>query len=370
MTSLVFVHGVNTRSTAAHLAAVKVRDQLFLEVGLGGNGTIINSGWGDLVTTWSWDEASLPTPDDVRKDAPYALGTVAAPKAGAPTSAVAAFARSSPREAVDEVFVQLIDQALLEQRTVTDDELRDFKGAVTYLGKEEVAQPKLFTARSDELFARELRSRISEGGAATYGLLDPLTKCIKGFADRIGNAASGVAVDLARGGLNDRIGRFLGDIFTYLQDQGPTRQMIRQEIIGKLQEGTARGDKLVAVGHSMGGVILYDLLSDPAKPLGNIRVDLLVTVGSQVGVFEEMKLYRSSSPAFSAASKNRVPALPNVSRWLNVYDPVDMLGFRCSPIFEGVEDFVFSSTTSLLDANTAYFKRPRFFARFAARLKP
>ena len=46
------------------------------------------------------------------------------------------------------------------------------------------------------------------------------------------------------------------------------------------------GDKLIAVGHSMGGVILYDLLSDPDKPLGDLKLDLLVTVGSQVGVFE------------------------------------------------------------------------------------
>ena len=118
-------------------------------------------------------------------------------------------------------------------------------------------------------------------GTAAYGLVDPLTDLVKGLADRIGNAASGVALDLARGGLNDRIGRFLGDVFTYLQDRGPARAKIRQEVLGKLKDGATRGDKLVAVGHSMGGIILYDLLSDPDKPLGDLKLDLLVTVNSR-----------------------------------------------------------------------------------------
>ena len=118
-------------------------------------------------------------------------------------------------------------------------------------------------------------------GTAAYGLVDPLTDLVKGLADRIGNAASGVALDLARGGLNDRIGRFLGDVFTDLQDRGPARAKIRQEVLGKLKDGATRGDKLVAVGHSMGGIILYDLLSDPDKPLGDLKLDLLVTVNSR-----------------------------------------------------------------------------------------
>lgn len=369
MTTVVFVHGVNTRSTEAYRAEVKVRDQLFLEVGLGGKGAVINSSWGDRVTTWAWNQASLPTAADIKKDAPYALGSAAAPKTGSPSNTVASFARTAPQEAVDELFIQLVDKALGLKKTLTPAELADFKAATAYLGKDDAAEPKPFTAQSDELFAQELRKRITDGDAG-YGLFDPLAGLVKGFADRLGNAASGVALDLTRGGLNDRIGRFLGDVFTYLQERGPTRALIREEVIGKLKEGANKGDTLVAVGHSMGGIILYDLLSDPDKPLGDLKLDLLVTVGSQVGVFEEMKLFQSSSPEYSAALDNRVPPLAKVGRWLNVYDPVDMLSFRCSPIFEGVEDFPFTSTTSLVDAHSAYFKRPRFFARFAARLSP
>ncbi len=370
MTSLVFVHGVNTRSTEAYRAEVAIRDQLFRDVALGGNGTIINSSWGDLVLTWRWSQASLPTPMDFEQDKAFALGPRQGPGAGTPSSRVAAFAARAPHEAIDELFVQLVETALLEKRSLTAAELGDFVAASAYLSKLDDGEPlPPFAAQSDELFAKELRAKLS-GGDAGYGLVDPLKNLVKGFADRIGNAASGAVLDLVRGGLNERFGRFLGDVFTYLQDGGANREKIREEVTAKLRAGAAAGEKLVVVGHSMGGVILYDLLSDPKRPLGDLHIHLLVTVGSQVGVFEEMKLFSSSLPAYSAANQNRVPPLSSVSRWLNVYDPVDPLSFRCSGIFEGVEDFVFSSTTSLLDAHSAYFKRPRFFARLARRLQP
>jgi hypothetical protein len=259
MTALVFVHGVNTRSTEDYLAEVKVRDQLFLQIGLGGNGAVINSSWGDLVTTWAWNQASLPSGADIKKDSPYALGSVAAPKTGSARNTVASFARTAPQEAVDELFVQLVDKVLRERRTLTVGELGDFKAAAAYLAQGDTAQPQRFTAPSDELFAKELRTRMARAGTAAYGLVDPLTDLVKGLADRIGNAASGVALDLARGGLNDRIGRFLGDVFTYLQDRGPARAKIREEVLGKLKDGATTDDKLVAVGHSMGGIILCDL---------------------------------------------------------------------------------------------------------------
>jgi len=371
MTCLVFVHGVNTRSVPTYLAEVAVRDQLFRDVALEGTGTVVNSRWGDLVTTWSWNQASLPTQAQAKQDEPFALGAGPGAKPDGPSNRVATFAGKVPHEAIDEVFVQLVDRAVQEQRQLTAAELRDFKAATAYLGEgdEDPARPlPPFTAPSDDLFVRELRTLL-DGGDAAYGLVDPLKALVKGLADRAANAASGAALGLARGGLNDRIGRFLGDVFTYLQDHGPNRASIREEVIGLLKDAPA-GGKLVAVGHSMGGIILYDLLSDPDNPLGELKVDLLVTVGSQVGVFEEMKLFRGSSPAYSALHKNRVPALTKAGRWLNVYDPLDALSFRCSDVFEGVEDFVFRDTTSLLDAHSAYFKRPRFFARLARRLAP
>jgi hypothetical protein len=120
----------------------------------------------------------------------------------------------------------------------------------------------------------------------------------------------------------------------------------------------------------MGGVILYDMLTDPdgaGLPAG-FKVDVLATVGSQVGVFEEFKLYASSSSAYSATHQNKVPFPAKVDSWINVFDPVDLLSFRCEPVFEGVKDYMFSSATGLASAHTAYFKRPKFHARLKVRL--
>jgi hypothetical protein len=65
----------------------------------------------------------------------------------------------------------------------------------------------------------------------------------------------------------------------------------------------------------------------------------------------------------------KAPHAHAVDVWWNVYDPVDLLSFRCEPIFQDVRDFEFSSATGLIDAHTSYFKRPRFYARLRQRLK-
>ena len=67
----------------------------------------------------------------------------------------------------------------------------------------------------------------------------------------------------------------------------------------------ATDEPIIVVAHSMGGNIVYDLLTSSRLAL---VVDVLVTVGSQVAVFEEMKLF--------AASNSAVPsrAVPKVAR--------------------------------------------------------
>ena len=93
------------------------------------------------------------------------------------------------------------------------------------------------------------------------------------------------------------------------------------------------------------------------------EVDLFVSVGSQPALFQEMSLFGAAVAAPGKASK------PNaVAHWWNVYDPVDLLSFRCEPVFAGVEDFEFSSAAGLIDAHGSYFKRPIFYARLYERL--
>ncbi|MFH9585757.1 hypothetical protein ACH4LS_11560 [Streptomyces luteogriseus] len=164
---------------------------------------------------------------------------------------------------------------------------------------------------------------------------------------------------------------FLGDVLTYLrqrEESGPDGPIVGK-IGAALAEGarsrTADDPALVVVAHSMGGNIVYDLLSH-LRP--ELECDVLVTVGSQVGVFAELGLL----PAVSAPAdpkSDRVPALANVGSWINVYDPNDPLAFVTAKIFAGSEDFAYSTGRGVKSSHSAYMRRPSFHHRLAERLR-
>jgi hypothetical protein len=96
---------------------------------------------------------------------------------------------------------------------------------------------------------------------------------------------------------------------------------------------------------------------------------LLVTVGSQVGMFEELKLFRASDPTLRAGTT--VPLSTNIKRWLNVFDTADVLGYATARIFNQSRDFEFSTAVTALTAHSMYFDRPEFYDRLRTRiLKP
>jgi hypothetical protein len=45
-----------------------------------------------------------------------------------------------------------------------------------------------------------------------------------------------------------------------------------------------------------------------------------------------------------------------------------VLSFSCGKIFAGVEDLEFDNVAGLLEAHSAYFKRPSFYQRLRKRL--
>jgi len=161
------------------------------------------------------------------------------------------------------------------------------------------------------------------------------------IADRARNLVSSGIAPVIRDEASPRFARFLGDIFAYLYDGGTPskRSSIRQEIAADVntaaREARSQGGKLVMIGHSLGGVILCDMLSDPASGLDpGLKIDLLATVGSQPGLFQEMSLFGTT-----VKGPPKAPRPGAVGRWWNVYDPVDLLSFRCAPIFQDVLDF-------------------------------
>ncbi|QQF06229.1 hypothetical protein [Sinorhizobium meliloti] len=187
------------------------------------------------------------------------------------------------------------------------------------------------------------------------------------------DAATAATLALARKSTHQKASRFLGDVFVYLKNRGTVGAPgpIVKAVLQAFQDADATrrpgDDKLIIVGHSLGGVITYDILSYFAPDL---KVDYLVTVGSQVGLFEEMALYSRALPAGMPTDpkKDRVAANPNIGKWLNVFDTNDVFSFSAEGIYKSVKDYQYDTGYGGLGAHGGYFARPSFYKRLRARL--
>jgi hypothetical protein len=105
------------------------------------------------------------------------------------------------------------------------------------------------------------------------------------------------------------VGKFASDAVDYLY--GPYTEAMRAPVRAAfLQKPTPR----VIVAHSLGSVIVYDVLSEPA--LADLQVDLLVTFGSPLGIGNIQNRLRDG-----AGRPNPVPT--QLSAWDNFADRFD-----------------------------------------------
>ncbi len=161
-------------------------------------------------------------------------------------------------------------------------------------------------------------------------------------------------------------GRFVGDVFTYLDNRARIADHVLIEV-DKADAARRPGDtELYLLGHSFGGIILYDILTH-FRP--NLKCALFVTVGSQVALFAEMGRLANAAPlaaAFNAG--NPAPRPASAERWINVFDPTDYVGFGTAGVFSGVKDYEFETDALPILSHIAYFETPRFFARLRERV--
>ncbi|MCC8969763.1 hypothetical protein [Bradyrhizobium brasilense] len=372
MDQLVFVHGVNTRKDAGYGLAVENRDRLFKETAWAGAPVNIrNVYWGDLAAQFGYDLACLPSKGP--KSASFGLlGGIATPGAVVQAQPLSSLASTDFGAMVDAIFVAMIEESEAAGKPLTGDQIAKFRAAGEYAVNNAAVTPSWATgATSDQVIVSELGKRVAPSAAASFGLGDDIAKAAKALADRARNLVSSGIAPIIRDEASPLVARFLGDIFVYLSDRGTPskrakiREIIAADVNAAAVEAGKKNGKLVLIGHSLGGVILLDMLGDPSSGIDqNIKIDLLATVGSQPGLFQEMSLLGNATKA-----PQRVPLVPSIGSWWNVYDPVDLLSFRCAPMFQDVQDFEFSSATGLVDAHTSYFKRPRFYARLHERIK-
>ncbi len=388
---LVFVHGVANRLGPGYAKGSAMRQTLFQEYLLkpyaqagGQPALVISPYWGDLGGRMRWMGASLPLGEFEALGLDDAtlldLYTTTAPQAEPDKAArvLLVVAQKSLTQAVDLLW----GSAALSGGD--EDEAAALATRVHAYAVSHDQPAWLYSVHNDERFLARLEQEVDAFTAAGGGpQLPPQSEpeyeslgfssawqALRRGAFRLQAAVKGTigqqASERIRPPAMRGVAEFLGDVFVYLHDQ-QAANAIGGVVGSDIRRGCAAksaNDPLIVVAHSMGGNISYDLLT---TTLSDVKVDLFVTVGSQVGFFEELKLFTGSDPALPSPSVPRLPLPANVTRWINIFDYSDLLGFSLESIIDGVEDFHYQ-TGSLLKAHSHYFVQPTFHARLAARV--
>ena len=336
---LVFVHGVNNRMRAGYQEATAARNALFRRFTLTSlvpspdAATILNPYWGARGANFRWGLACLPIEDDTESLGgaepdpllePLAAAAVAqAGSDGAVGNLLVAVARSDFPGMIDVVFAAGAVEAGDDADAFAETAAR----AAAYADAHREPPTWLADTGSDEEFLDRLQAEIQDTLPATpaagtrgalpeefeaLGIEDPWGAFRVG-AERLrvaaGDAVGTKAYGLIRRHVAPTLATFFGDVFEYLSHRGTPEQpgripaVVVQDLRRAADAVTDKDPHLVVVGHSIGGVIAYDLLTSFVP---TVHVDALVTVGSQVGLFEELKLFLDSDPAVPAAGVPRL----------------------------------------------------------------
>jgi hypothetical protein len=194
-----------------------------------------------------------------------------------------------------------------------------------------------------------------------------------GGALKISRPISGVN-DFAAARLRDWsagfLAQFLGDAFMFFSRReagNAVRREIAAGILDAARAAEAEHQPLVLIGHSMGGSVLHDMLSDPEQvmvleaELGRpFAVDLFLTVGTQIGLFAELGQFVPSRVGHPLAVRCR--------HYWNVFDFADTLSFLTGPILRDVIDLEVNTAGGVLHSHNAYFDNAVLFTRLRARL--
>ena len=212
-------------------------------------------------------------------------------------------------------------------------------------------------------------------------------KILSGTYESVARSAHGAGYVLTRAAaevrmpMNRFVTMFIGDVLTYLNERGNATSpgWIPSTVlaaIGEARENQLERDNepLIIMSHSMGGQVTYDLITHfmPNMPeTKDTRIDFWCATASQVGLFEELKLFLESSEEYSAEAGNRVPypSSHHLGYWWNVWDYNDFISYSAKSIIEGIDDEPYNTGMFMVDAHGGYLVLPSFFRRFARKLE-
>lgn len=390
---IVFVHGVNNRNETKSYSQGIARKTKFitdllapaLDMG-SGSSRLSFPYWGKHGASFQWNQACVPGESErantlaiADADAADPAGEIWLRAVLAQTSdgAAPSFGQLS-RDRGFSAAVDLIWDIASVSEVDNDSLLKGYAAALAYVRLHPVPtwamqDPPLSNSNFVDTMFRELRKERNGGQIEVLGFGDWLSRCRESIDRWLRapiNDFSSTLTSIARSSVHASAARFLGDIFVYLDRRGdaaspgPIVQTVAQSL-HEAQDSLGSNESLAVIGHSLGGVVAYDVLTHFAK---DVRVDAFISVGSQVALFEEIKCFRASDPLIPNTHTAKVPKPDNVVRWLNVYDRNDVFSFLASPVFTNVEDFDYDTGYGLAGAHGGYFERPSFYRRLAARL--
>ncbi|MET7400420.1 hypothetical protein ABZS66_43730 [Dactylosporangium sp. NPDC005572] len=380
---LVFVHGIGNRSGPGYGKKVALRDALFRRYLLARalpelEGLAIrNPMWGDLGASLAWNHASSitgPISERFGSEDSSAADLLAVTDPDGTGTPLVNVARRDLYDAIDLLYT-LVDVRGRDNAEIED--LADMAVALTdWCDQRSGTDALSLDGVSDDLELVEIlcgqttpqRAASVESLGSRRRLHEAARVVLAAAIDRYRGHNIGGPARIAAAGARRLAGRpislLIGDVLAYLGSRGePAAPGPIVALVARMFEDASREGPLVVVAHSMGGNIAYDIVSH-FRP--DLEVDTLITVGSQVGLFEELKLFGASDPRLPLHPGQRVPALPNVRHWLNVVDRTDVLAYVAEPIFHNVVDYEYPSDA--VWAHGAYFRQPSFHARLAARV--
>ena len=417
---ILYVHGVNTRSRDGFLAMEGfLRRYVAPAIADDPENVLIDDAfWGDVGVALAWDGISRPRsrilghgarsarpsdlqgaltatafadalerlPESASTPAPAAGGGLVASgtTARGPETMVLRLHRLAPAELSDLLAVTIAAAGppspeqtrmiLAADWVAADPATAATLAAAATPESEQEWLMDLVRARAGDPVPGTLRGMGAEGFWSGVG--DRL-KETTGRALGLPTYAISVAAAELRKPLNDLVSQFAGDVLVYVNGRGtvgvpgliPAR-LLDKLVVAQANKRVRGGEPLVVLTHSMGGQLVYDAVTHflPKTPtLRDVRLDFWCATASQVGFFEEAKLFLASDKAVKAPALVPFPGA-NLGVWWNVWDYNDVLSFTVHGIFSGVKDEPYDTGLSLAGAHGGYLTRPSFFRRLAAEL--
>lgn len=162
--------------------------------------------------------------------------------------------------------------------------------------------------------------------------LHNLVKRVVAGLDRAVGAVTGIVGGeintFARRAAAPGVARFLGDVLVYQRHRAEIHTRLR-EVLAEKAPGYGVKDKPITVfGHSLGGVISFDI-AVAGEP--QLWINRLLTFGSQSPFLHLMDPRGGALAPFHLGSPTQLPE--TIGKWINLWEPLDPLAFIAAKVF-------------------------------------